>query len=158
MAYAKHTVLLKAYSDVFEEFLAGGVIIPGMLVLQDSSNEVVAHNDDAPAFFAPLIALEDDLEGKGIDDAYAEGDPVKCWTPYRGDQFYGILADGEHVAVGDFLESDGAGLLQKATSGHAVGIAQEHLDLSGSDSSAAPDPNNPLSVLGYNRRIRVKVI
>jgi len=150
MAY---TIKLKKYSDVIEEYIAGGTILPGMIVLLKDDGVVEAHDDDAPAAFLPMVALEDELQGKSIDDTYASGDPVQCWIPYRGDIFLGILEDGADVVVGDFLESNGTGYLQKFTSGHAVGVALDAFDLSGSSGE-----ETSVSPLGYAKRIRVRVL
>jgi hypothetical protein len=156
MSVDRYTIKLKSYLDVFIEKAAGGAFYPGALLLLNSSDAFIAHNDDAPAAFVPIIAIEDALQGKGIDDAYASGDWVRGWVPTRGDVFYGILADGEHVAIGEFLQAFGTGgFLEKQTgTGHAVAMALEHKDLSGSsdagDSSEAP--------LGYAKRIKCMVI
>lgn len=153
---ASNTIKLKNYLNIFEEYVASGEIYPGMLLNFSAANTVRAHNDDAPANAClPMFALEDALQGKGIDDEYVSGDPVNVWIPTRGDEVYAILEDGQNIAVGDFLESNGAGYLQKFTSGNgAIAVALEALDLSGStgleDSSETP--------LGTARRIKVKMI
>lgn len=153
---ASNTIKLKNYLNIFEEYTASGTIIPGMLLNFSAANTVRAHNDDAPANAClPMFALEDALQGKDIDDAYADGDRVNVWIPTRGDEVYAILEDGANVSVGTFLESNGSGYLQAFTSGNgAIAIALEALDLSGStgleDSSETP--------LGTARRIKVKMI
>lgn len=145
-------ILLKNYSDVFMEFSAGSIIIPGQLLLLDTDGTVKAHDDDAPAAFLPLVAIEDALQGKEIDDVYVVGDPVRCWIPGRGDVAYLILEDGQDIAIGDFLEGNGAGYVQKFTSGKNVGQALEALDLSGTSGE-----ESSVGVLGYNKRIRVLI-
>jgi hypothetical protein len=149
-----HTIKLKNYSDVFEEYTAGGTIYPGMLLLMSAADTVVAHNDDVPVNCLPMFALEDALQGKDIDDPYVIGDPVKVWVPYRGDEVYGILEDGANASVGSFLTSNGAGMLQVASSSEAcVGIALESLNLSGSsgvEESSAP--------WGFAKRIKLKIL
>lgn len=148
-----NTIKLKKYSDVIEEYTAGGTIYPGMLLLMSAADTVVAHSDDAPVNCLPMFALEDELQGKDINDPYVSGDPVQCWIPYRGDEVYAILEDGAHVEIGGFVESNGAGMLQAYSSGHALGIALEHLDLSGSsgeEESSAP--------WGYAKRIKIKIL
>lgn len=153
---ASNTIKLKNYLNIFEEYVASGEIYPGMLLNFSAANTVRAHNDDAPANAClPMFALEDAFQGKGIDDEYVSGDPVNVWIPTRGDEVYAILEDGQNIAVGDFLESNGAGYLQKFTSGNgAIAVALEALDLSGStgleDSSEIP--------LGTARRIKVKIL
>lgn len=155
MSVTVHTIKLKKYSDVIEEYTAGGTIYPGSLLSMSAADTVVAHNDNAPAQGClPMFALEDELQGKDIDDPYVSGDPVQCWVPYRGDEVYAILADGANVNVGTFLESNGTGFLQAFSSGNgAVAIALEAKDLSGSsggETSVAP--------LGYAKRIKVKIL
>jgi hypothetical protein len=150
---AQYAVILKNYLNIFEEFLAGGTIYPGMFLHLNSSGAVVAHNDDAPANQLVMVAVEDALQGRDINDPYVTGDPVKVFIPQRGDEVYAILEDGANVAVGAFLESNGAGFLQAVTTGKAVAVALEAVDLSGSsgeESSLAP--------LGYNKRIKVKIL
>ena len=84
----------------------------------------------------PMFALEDEHRGRTINDAYAQGDPVQCWIPSRGDVVYAILDAGQNVAVGDMLEPHDDGTLQKLTTGSSasdggaiVGVALEALDL-----------------------------
>jgi len=142
---AKNTIKLKKYSDIIEEYEAGGTITPGMLVALNSSGKVIAHNS-AGEFAEKIFALENELEGEGIDDDYSSGDQVQCWVAGRGDQVYAILADGENVSIGDILESDGAGALQKASTetagsatypGSVVAVALEAVSTSGSPTAVA---------------------
>jgi hypothetical protein len=157
---AKNTIKIKNYSDVFEEINAGGAITPGMLIEEGSAGTVIAHNS-AGENALPMFAVEDELQGNGINDAYASGDPVSVWIPGRGDQVYAILADGENVAVGDLLESNGDGYLKKHVAGSAgvveyplavVGYALEAVDLSGSSGEESS------GALGYAKRIIVRIV
>ena len=109
---AQNTIKLKKYSDVIEEYEAGGTITPGMLLKLNSSGKVVAHDSAGGNVNVVMFALENALEGKGIGDNYSSGDQVQVWIPYRGDEVYAILKDGENVSVGDPLESAGDGSLQ----------------------------------------------
>ena len=161
MAY--NTIKVKKYSDVIEEMVASAAITPGMLLIIESTGKVKAHNQaDKDAF--PIFALEDELQGKGIDDAYAANDPVQCWIPYRGDIVNAILADGENVNIGDPLTSDGYGRLKKHVTDtgastvpwtvypeQIVGYAAEALDLSGSSGAEVSGP------LGYHKRLLVRI-
>lgn len=104
-----NTIKLKKYSDVIEEYVAGGAITPGMLVAYNSDKKVVAH---ATGNAVPMFALEDELQGKGIDEAYAEGAPVQVWVPYRGDHV-NALVTGAEIVAGDSLQSAGDGTLEK---------------------------------------------
>jgi hypothetical protein len=148
MAY---TIKIKKYSDHIEEIAAGGTITPGHLIAEGSAGTVVVHAS-AGQNAIPMFALEDELQGKAITDNYASGDQVQCWIPYRGDQVYAILADGEDIAIGDLLESAGDGTLQKHVASSAgaveyplavVAQATEAVDMSG---SAGEDPDGRIIV------------
>jgi hypothetical protein len=159
-----HSIKLKNYSDVFEEFTANGAIIPGMLVEQTPAAETVRVHSTASGPAIPMFALEDALQGKGIDDTYTTGTKVQVWIPGRGDQVNALLADEQNIAIGDRLVSDGAGRLMKHADAKGdsgtyiyyneiVGWALEAKDLStlpeGSDSSAGG--------AYYHPRIKVRI-
>ena len=161
MAY--NTIKIKKYSDVIEEITATAeaAITPGSLLELDSAGTVQAHST-AGGTVLPMFALEDELQGKGIDDNIAASNKIQVWIPGRGDQVYAILQDGEDVSIGDFLTSNGTGSLKKLTVDSAgglepvnspiVGVALEAVNLSdssGGESSGA---------LGYNKRIKVRII
>lgn len=151
------TIKIKKYSDVIEEYKAAAALTPGMLLELTSSGTVRKHAS-ANTFAFPMFALEDELQGKSIDQDYAANDQVQCWIPYRGDIVYAIIADGQNITVGDPLVSNGLGFLRKSLDTYnswesvdagmdisnrvVIGVALESLDLStaeGSDSSALGD-------------------
>lgn len=111
---AKNTIKLKKYSDVIEEFVAADEITPGMLLELNSDGEVAPHSVAGGSAY-PMFALEDELQGKTIDDDYAADDQVQVWLPGRGD-IVNALVSGVNVAVGDFLMSAGDGSLEKFAS------------------------------------------
>ena len=159
---AKNTVILKNYLNVFEEYeAAAATIYPGCLVELNSAGKVQVHATSGGNAL-PMFAIEDALQGKGIDDAFTTGDKVRVWIPTRGDQVYGILADGQTIVKGDFLESNGAGYLQKHTpdEGSQNSIYQNaiigvSLD---TESSAAGSEDSDINFLSVNRRIAVRII
>lgn len=157
MAY--NTIKVKKYSDVIEEIEASGAITPGMFLEVDSNGKVVAHNS-AGQNVLPMVALEDEMQGKGISDVYASGDKVQVWIPYRGDMVYAILEDGNNVAIGDFVESAGNGNVQKHTTdvsdapnytNQIVGVAVEAKNLSESSGGESS------GLLG-DQRILIRII
>jgi hypothetical protein len=119
-----NTIVGKAYVNIRDEKDAGGAITPGHLVERNSSDEVVVHST-AGGDVNPLFALEDELQGKEISEAYASGDKVFLWRPVPGEQVYAI-AEGA-IAIGEFVESNGDGTLIAFSSGstEAVGVALE---------------------------------
>jgi hypothetical protein len=153
MNIAHNTIKLKKYSDVIEEHKAGGAIYPGMLLIMSAEDTVIAHNDNDPAAFCTMVALEDELQGKGIDDPYVTGDQVQVWIPYRGDWVYAIAEDGTNYTVGSFVASAGNGYVKAFSSGEAFGVVVKAINLSGS--SGAEDSEAPF---GYNKRIMIRVL
>lgn len=127
-----------------DEGVAAEAITPGQLVAMDANGEYVKHAS-AGSFAETVFAQEDALQGKTIDDAYADGDRVFLLMAQPGDVVYAWLAAGENVTPADFLSSNGDGTLQKATITD-VRLAKplESLDLSESGSVAT--------------RLRVRVI
>lgn len=159
---AFNTIKIKKYSDVvIEKAAAAATIYPGCLVYLNSADAVAVHVVAGGNVVPVMVALEDELQGKGIDDAYATGAKVQVWIPNRGDVFYGILADGQTIVKGDLLESNGAGYLQKHTpdAGSQDSIYQNaivgiSLD---TESSAAGSDDSDINFLSINRRICVLV-
>jgi hypothetical protein len=138
----RRTIKIKNYSNIFEEYTAAGAIIPGMLIELIAAGTVQAHGT-ASGSALPMFPLEDEFQGKTINDAYSAGDIIpQVWIPGRGDQVFALLDDGENVIKGDFLESAGNGFLQKYSSDASnnadavdmriVGVALEAVNLSSS--------------------------
>lgn len=151
MAY--NTIKLKKYVDHVEEFTANAAITPGMLIELMSTEKVRAHADPDGPITPKMWALENELEGEGIDDAYAADEKVQCWVTVPGEQVYALLADGENASIGEKLVSNGNGYLKCASGDSSIegafaAIAMEAVDRSG---SSGEDTN----VTG---RIRVMVV
>lgn len=127
-----NTIIGKSFVNIRDEKIAAGTITPGMLVERTSADKVQAHSV-AGGFAAPLFAIEDENQGKDIDDDYAATALVKLWRPVPGEQVYACVDDetGSDIAIGDAVESDGEGRVRKATDNSAqgstfpVGIALE---------------------------------
>ena len=161
MAQASNrTIPVKWFVRIQEELNAKSAIMPGMLLDRSAANTLFPH-DIAGGFAQRIFALEDDLQGKGIDDAYAAGDLVQYGYFRNGDVVLAILADGQNIAIGDALESAGGGLLQKSTAQQSsatgeetqsvVAIAEEALDMSGSSGAES-------SALAAHPRIKVRIV
>ena len=139
---AKQTIKLKKYLDVIEEYTATAVAItPGYLLELTSSGTVQAHSTEGGTVL-PMIALEDEMQGNGIGDAYDASGIIQCWVAVRGEIAYLSVADDEDVSTGDFLVSAGNGKV-KVYDGTAasdaewpnslVGVALDDLDMTDSD-------------------------
>jgi len=145
---AKNTIKLKNYmpTPVMEEYTStAAAITPGHLLELDSAGLVKKHSVPGGNVLPAMFAVEDELQGRGIDTAFANSSKLQCWIPTRGDMVYALLKDGENVAIGAALESAGDGTLQAHVPdvdsasdvttiyGHAiVAVAVEAVDLSDS--------------------------
>lgn len=110
------TVKIKKYLDVVNEGVADGAITPGML-LEISGAGTNGHakykaHASAEAAAGPFFALEDELQGKDITEAYVDGTPVQVWVAQPGEEVYAILATSQAITVGALLSSHGDGTLQ----------------------------------------------
>lgn len=149
---AKHTIKIRKFSDIQDEYKADAIITPGML-LEVTATGVKKHATAAGKHGA-LFALEDELQGKTIDDNYVAADRVQVWVAGRGDIVNALLEDESNIAMGDFVESNGEGKVQAVSGNYPVGFALEAKNLStlpeGSESSAGGDY--------YNPRIQIQII
>ncbi len=127
--------------------LTGQAVVPGMLIELDADLKVKKH-DSAGEELLPMFALEDELQGQNIDDAYGDDQPVQCWIPGRGDIVYAMLEDQQNITCGNFLESAGNGYLRVYNDGVIVGQAIESIDMQDSE-GAWP---------ATGRRIKVRII
>ena len=164
MAY--QTIKLTKHSDNIIERDAHAAIIPGALVELNADDEVLSHDTEGGNAVPIMFALENTLEGKGIDDDYAAGAKVQVWIPNRGDIVYALIADEETCGIGEFLESSGTGgslhvhvgdvgdSTTVTTQNAIIGVALEAITAgaygSGSESSATGDYHNP--------RIKVMIV
>lgn len=131
---AKNTILVKG-DPLRKEALAGGTILPGSLLIF-STGTLIENNTAADADAPRMFALENDLIGDGIDDAYASGDQTQYVVPRTGDELYAWLEAAGDVAQGAPLEAAGAGDLQAYTSGRIIAFAAEAVDNSGGGTHA----------------------
>jgi hypothetical protein len=152
------TIAVKVYQEKVEERLANAALSPGHLLKLMVTNKFKKH-DIAQGRVKPLfIAVEDENQGKGINDAYAAADVVRAIVALPGDIVNVLLDDGQTIVIGDELCSNGDGTVKKfVLTGdssdlleaeaerllHAancvIGIATEALDLSGSSGTESDD-------------------
>ena len=96
-----------------EERRAAAAIRPGDLVQFISTDKVQKHpTAGGPA--EPAFALEDALQGRGIDDNYAADELVAIGIQTPGDVVYAWLSGGENAVIGAYLTSNGDGALKVA--------------------------------------------
>lgn len=120
------------------EAVAGGAITPGHLVARqsDAVDTVEVHAVEGGGTNASF-AVEYDLTGRGISDAYASGDQVIYRTFMPGSGVYALVAAGATaITKAAKLASAGDGTLALAVDGDIViAEAREAVDNSGGGSA-----------------------
>lgn len=136
-----NTITLKG-TPIRKEGVTDEAVTPGHLVELGGSNDVQKHST-AGGNSQRAFALENDLVGDDIADAYDSGDTVQYGVFPAGGEVYALLAYGENVSKGAFLESDGNGALQAHVADSSdvqteglVGIALEAVNNTTTDSEA----------------------
>lgn len=146
-----NSIVLRRYNKIVIEKAAAEAVYPGMILELTSADQVKKHATSGGDVTPLMVAFEDELQGKAKEEAYIAGARVQVLILQRGDMFLGILADGQNVAIGDKLMSNGLGQLTKLVveqvnsadaqqvntiySAPIVGIAMEAQDLSALDGS-----------------------
>ncbi len=134
-----NTISLKG-DFVQKEGEASEAITPGHLVEFGGTNDLRKHATEAgPARKA--FALENDLVGEGIADAYVSGDTVKYGVFPNGSEVYALLDGGENTSIGSQLMSSGDGSLKvvetEAQQDSLIAWALEAVDNSATSSGGA---------------------
>ena len=115
------TILKKMRARWTAEPTAGAAITPGHLVEYSDVSTVQAHSTAAGVINGKFVALEDQAQGRGIDDAYASGDPVVVQAMLPGEQVQMIASAA--VVANAFVESAGDGRVRTLTTTNPVGRA-----------------------------------
>lgn len=106
-----NTITIKG-EPLRKESVAAEAITPGYLVEPASATTCQKHSTDGgPAIAA--FALENDLVGDAISDAYDSGDTVQIGYFRTGEEVYAYLTTNQTIAAGDYLMSAGTGLLKE---------------------------------------------
>lgn len=130
-------ILSKGIAEHAEAIAGEAGIYPGMLIKLNSSGQVVRHSIVGGLLGdETLIAEEDALQGKTVDDVYVSGQLVFYLVPHKGAEVNVLVEDGQDIAIGDKLMSSGNGLFREAgdldsaaARGHVPGVATETVDL-----------------------------
>jgi hypothetical protein len=109
-----NTILIKGESFRKEGVVASAQTpLPGHLLDRNSDGKIIVHGGDGGNVAPVLVAVENDLMGKEITDAYAAGDRIQYHVARPGDELYLLLANGENVTPADYLSSKGNGQVDK---------------------------------------------
>ena len=133
-----NTIALKG-GFIRKELEAAAAITPGHMVEITSAGLCQVQSGLALAA-QRAFALENDLVGKGIDDAYAVSETVQFGVCERGAEVYAWLDGNQSVAIGTKLGPGGDGSLVELGSleeGAVCAIALETVDNSAGSSAGA---------------------
>jgi hypothetical protein len=115
-----------------DEGVAAAQILPGDLIEKISTGSY-RRSDVIGEKIECCFAIEDALQGRGIDTAYSAGEQIQLVIAARGDIIYANLSAAENVVIGDKLSSQGDGTLKKAAStDYVVAQAEEAVNASSS--------------------------
>lgn len=132
---AKKVIKLLGEPIQNEDSQASEAITPGHLVEIHSTSSIRRHATAAGAA-ARNFALDRVELGDDIDTPYAIGDTVKVGAFPPGSRVNAIIASGQNIARGAFLESAGDGTLRVYASGVRLGVALESVNNSAGPSAA----------------------
>lgn len=132
------TVWLGGRKVVVNDLAAKAAITPGMVIerTNDSGTLKFQAHSTAGGFGARIVALEPSMLNKGIDDAYSAGDLVEGAVLEPGATAYVLIASGENITQGGFLESNGDGSLRAYNAGTRMYQALESVNNSAGPSTA----------------------
>lgn len=129
---------------IFKEGIASAAITPGHL-LQGLPAALAVHAGQALTAMR-MFAVERDLTGDEIGDAYAQYDTVLYAVCPPGTELQAI-ADGSGVTAGDYVESAGDGTFQTRATDAATDDTQRGSTVGRALTTAAADARFTLEVL-----------
>lgn len=117
-------VVIGADKPVYNEATAVGAITPGMLVDRASATTVEANS--IAGLTRVEVAVENDIFGGGIDNAYVAGQTVISQILLPGSEFMGLVAAADITAIvfDDFVTAAAGGYITKGTAANAIGRAR----------------------------------
>lgn len=121
------TVHLGGEGVIVNTLAAGVAIVPGYLIERyvDSGVDKVRPHSTAAGAAAPIFALNPSMLNADIDTAYAIGDLVEAIVASPGCTIWALIASGQTIVTGDFIESVGDGFVRKYNAGVKIATAIE---------------------------------
>jgi hypothetical protein len=130
-------VVIGPSNPVYNEATAAEAITPGHVVKQNGSAALIKNTLAASSETPVLVAVENSIFGKGIDDAWAIGDRVIYQHLRSGCEFMALVAAAAPaIAYDDPITTAADGTVVKAASAAtAIGRAREAVDNSAGGSA-----------------------
>lgn len=124
---APGTIYLGGPRTEIGDLAASEAITPGHLVERFNNAGVwrVRKHATAGANTPKMVATEQSMLNKGVDDAYAANDLMECTIGAGGTNLWMWIASGQNIAFGNKLESAGDGTLRILAAGTALFQALE---------------------------------
>lgn len=134
-----------------DEGVAHEAFYPGQLLQIHSDGTLKKHATASGPVIPVMVAKEDELQGNGVTTAYTAANQAIVWLPQPGAILNFRVANGQSIAIGDYVESAGTGNVQKyvadVESGgdiirpqQIIGVAKSACDMSGSSEADASPP------------------
>lgn len=117
MSATEKTIVLKGKGH-YDEGESDAAISCGMAVALAADGNW----DPTTSTVGLSIAVEDALQGKTVDDAYADGDRLFLYHPVPGDVVNVLVTSGENIAVGDKLAVSTGGKFDETANGNLVAL------------------------------------
>jgi hypothetical protein len=132
-------VVIGPDKPVYTEADAAEIITPGHIVQQNSAGKFIKNTVAANSEVSPIVAVENDIFGKGIDDNWAVNDRVYAQHLRSGCEFMGIVAAAHASAINynDPVTTAADGTIALGTAANMIGRAR---------SAVAATPGTPTRI------------
>src|ERR1044072_7815640 len=97
---APNTVWLSGDKVLVNDIGCSEAITPGMLIERITSTGSKFRKHATAGGAGTIVALEQDMLNKGVDDAYAAGDLVEAAIGVPGSTFWMFVGSGANIAAG----------------------------------------------------------
>ncbi len=99
------------------DLAASEAITPGHLVERFNSSGTIRwrKHSTAAGDGGALVATDQAMLNKGVDDAYALNDLVEVSALHKGATAWMLIASGQNIAAGNLMESAGNGTIRAGT-------------------------------------------
>lgn len=121
-----NTIFLGGDRTQIGDLAVSEAITPGMGVERFNSGGVIRFRKATAALAGILVATEQSMLNKGVDDDYAANDLAEVSALHKGATAWMLIASGQNIAAGNALEHAGNGTLRILASGVAVATALEN--------------------------------
>lgn len=122
-----NTIHLGGDGVLVNDLVAIETITPGMIIERqnDSGTLKFGVQDTASEDCARIFALNQSMLNKGVDDNYAAGDLVEAIVAKPGCVIWGLIASGQNITQGQYLEAAGDGTFKVYNAGVRLASALE---------------------------------